>query len=61
MTKYVETMNVQPTTTKTILVTGGTFSWAPQNDRLANLGVVEVTGKKGASDSSKATKKVAKR
>jgi hypothetical protein len=43
MTKYVETTNVQPTTTKTIFVEGGTFSWAPQGDRLAELGVVEVS------------------
>jgi hypothetical protein len=42
MTKYVETINAQPTTTKTTFVTGGTFSWAPQNDRLAEAGIVEV-------------------
>jgi hypothetical protein len=46
MTKYVETTNVQPTTTKTIFVEGGTFSWAPQGDRLAELGVVEVSQEK---------------
>jgi hypothetical protein len=46
MTKYLETFNVQPTTTKTIFVAGGTFSWAPQNNKLADAGVVEVSKEK---------------
>jgi hypothetical protein len=43
MTKYVETFDVQPTATKTLLVQGESFSWALEGDRLAELGVVEVS------------------
>lgn len=45
MTKYLETADVQPTTTKTVFVSDGSFSWEPQNDRLAAAGVVEVPDK----------------
>jgi hypothetical protein len=53
MTKYIETLNVQPTATKTILIKEAHFSWAPQGDRLAKLGVVEVPEEKKASAVSK--------
>ncbi len=61
MTKYVETINVQPTSTKTIFVEGGTFSWGPQGDRLAGLGVVEVPEGKKASPAPQTNKKAERR
>jgi hypothetical protein len=62
MTKYLETMNVEPTTTKTIFVEGGDFSWSPQGDRLAKLGVVEVPqDKKPTSTASDGEKRTPKR
>jgi hypothetical protein len=49
MSKYFETVNVQPTTTKTTFVAGGTFSWAPQHNRLAEAGAIEVANEKQTS------------